>query len=121
MEILRKKIKVDNRGYYRKHLEIINSVMERIKMTDKEMDIITSFMSVDEALVEGDRFNTLIRKHVMKELGLSHGGLGNHLSSLIKKGFISRSKTGKLHLNKYVVPKGDSQGYQFKLEKEHAL
>lgn len=116
MQVVRKSIKCSSREeYYKLHLNIINPLLPN-KLTEKEIMILTSFMSVDEKLVEDDRFNSLVRKKVMEKHKLSAGGLSNHLKSMINKGFLKRSNvTGRIKINSFVTPGENMQGYQFRI------
>ena len=118
MEVIRKAIKVKPEDYFNTHLEIINPLMPT-KFTPMEMKVLTAFMNIEGEEVEEGRFNPYTRKIVMKELGLSAGGLGNYLRSLVKKGFLIKSKyTNNLNVSKYLIPNKEGQGYQFKVEKD---
>lgn len=116
MKNFKKLLQLEGTEYYRKHLEIISSVTP-INLTDKEMDVLSQFMGAPSSIIEGDRFNTLVRKLVMKKLKLSSGGLGNYLNSMIKKSVIIKSRTGKLSINPSLMPEGRDQLYQFRLLK----
>lgn len=120
MEIIRKKIKVDKKEYFKKHLEVINPFIPT-KFTPMEMKVLTAFMNLEGEEVEETRFNPTTRKKVMEELGLSAGGLGNYLRSLVDKGFITKSKyTKTLSVVDYLIPEEKGQGYQFKIERDEA-
>jgi hypothetical protein len=116
MEVIRKAIPCKSRlEFYELHLAIINPLLPN-KLTEKEILILASFMSVDEKLVEDDRFNSVVRKKVMQKHNLSAGGLGNYLKSMIKKGFLSKSKiTGRIKIKDFMLPKSNVQGYEFKI------
>lgn len=118
MEVIKKAIKVKPEEYFNKHLEIINPLMPT-KFTPMEMKVLTAFMNIDGEEVEEGRFNPYTRKLVMKDLGLSAGGLGNYLRSLVKKGFLIKSKyTKNLSVADYLIPEDKWQGYQFKIDKD---
>lgn len=116
MQVVRKSIKCSSEEeYYKLHLNIINPLLPN-KLTEKEIMILSSFMSVDDKLVEDDRFNSLVRKKVMEKHKLSAGGLSNHLKSMIEKGFLNRSDvTGRIKINSFVLPGKNMQGYQFRI------
>lgn len=113
MKTIRKNFNLNRLEYYKRHFKIVNSVIDSIHLTDKEVDVLAAFLAVDEKLVEGDRFNTLIRTLVKKKLEISHGGLGNYLNSLVKKKFIHKTRTGKLIINPSIIPSVPKQSYQF--------
>ena len=116
MQVLKKSIKCSSREeYHQLHLHIINPLLPN-KLTDKEILILSSFMSIDEKLVEDDRFNSLVRKKVMEKHKLSAGGLSNHLKSMITKGFLTRSKvTSRIKIKPFVKPGDNMQGYKFRI------
>lgn len=116
MEVIRKAILCKSRlEYYELHLAIINPLLPN-RLTEKEILILASFMSIDEKLVEDDRFNSLVRKKVMQKHNLSAGGLGNYLKSMIKKGFLSKSNiTGRIKIKDFMLPSETKQGYEFKI------
>ena len=97
------------------HLSTLNALMP-VKFTDKEIKILAHFLSVDDKLVEDDRFNSLIRKRVMFEHRLSAGGLGNYLKSMIDKGFLTRSQvTGRIKVQSFLMPDQPKQGYEIRI------
>ena len=118
MNIIRKSFELNPKDYYVKHISIVNAVLTN-SLTNKEIEVLASFMVADSKLTEDDRFNTLVRKQVMKDLSLSPGGLGNYLKSMIKKGFLNKSKiTNRITILEYLMPDNTGQGYQFKLIKK---
>jgi hypothetical protein len=116
MQIIQKAVQCkDKQAYYELHLAIINPLLPN-SLTDKEIKILASFMAIDEKLVEDDRFNSLVRKKIMEKHKLSAGGLGNYLKSMIKKGFLTKSKiTGRIKIKPFMIPEPNMQGYQFKI------
>ena len=118
MKIIQKALKLKGDEYYKKHLSIINSMLPS-QFTSKEIEVLAAFMSADPKLTEDDRFNSLVRKQVMKKLDLKPGGLSNYLKSMINKGFLDKSEiTHKITIKEYLLPEDKVQGYQFKLIKE---
>ena len=116
MEINRKAVLCKTkREFFELHLNIMNSLLSQ-KFTEKEIVILASFMSIDEKLVEDDRFNTLVRKKVRTEHKLSAGGLGNYLKSMLDKGYLTKSKiTGRLKIKSILMPALPKQGYEIKI------
>ena len=119
MKIIQRELKVNVETYYKLHLEIINSVIP-VKMTDKEIEVLASFMSLDSSITEDDMFNSFARKKVKEKLNnMSAGGLGNHLKSLIDKGFLNKKEiTNRISIKEFLIPEENNQGYQFKLVKQ---
>jgi len=115
MEVLKYSKVLSGVEYYIAHLNIINSIFD-VKLSSKEISVLSSFMSQEESIVQGDRFNSFIRKRVRVALSLSPGGLGNYLNTMVKKGFLIRNSiTGNLTIQKYLFPSSAGQGYQFKI------
>ena len=112
MKVLNKSIKVEN--YFEKHLEIINPILP-VQLTPKEIEVIAAFMALKGDLIDEDRFNTSARKHVMKNLNISLGGLSNYLRILIDKGFIYKENE-VLKIREILFPTEGVQFYAFKLE-----
>lgn len=118
-KLLQKSLKEKDKFYFITHLEIINSFFP-IKLTPKEIIFLASFMVKEGKRIENDRFCTLIRKEVKEELGISDGGMGNYIRSLVDKGAIKKNEeTGKLYINVILFPNKDKQYYQFKLERDN--
>jgi len=113
MEIIRKALRLTREEYYKKHLLIINHILPK-QMTPKEAEVLAAFMSLQGDIAQ-DPFGTSGRKIVRQKLGISAGGLGNYLDQLKEKGFITETDR-ELKIIPILIPKGDSQGYQFKLE-----
>lgn len=115
MKLIQRVLKLERRSYFEKHLTIVNSLLP-IGLTDKEIQVLSVFMSLDKSLIEDDMFNTLARKKVRETLTLSPGGLGNHLKSMIKKTVIDKHAiTNKLTVKAYLIPEDKVQGYQIKI------
>lgn len=118
MKPIQKLLVLDKVEYYEKHLSIVNSVLP-ITMTLKEIEVLSNFLALDRIIIEEDMFNTIARKKVMDKLGLKPGGLGNHLKSLIEKGFLTKHEiTKKITLREFLIPDEPIQGYQFKIRQK---
>jgi hypothetical protein len=115
--VIQKSILEKGRNYYSKHLEIVNTFFP-IKLTPKEIELLGAFMNIDNPIAKEDRFNTIFRREVKKDLNLSDGGLSNYLTSLQKKAAIKENKKGVLYINPILFPRDDFQFYQFKLTKD---
>lgn len=122
MDIIQKVIKVDKYNYYIKHLEFINVLLPlEKKMSGKEIEVLAAFMYQDKNLIQEDMFNSITRKKAMAKLNnMSPGGLGNHLKSLVEKGFLTKNDITKkiTFVDKYVkafTPSDNNQGYKFKI------
>lgn len=117
MNIIRFSIKeLSNYDYCVTHLKIINHFLPA-QITKKEIEVLACFMSLSGDLIDKDRFGTQARKEIMSKLGISSGGLGNHLKALQDKGFIY-AKDKVLQINDHLMPSQNrTQGYQFKISK----
>ena len=117
MKIIKKTLKLNRDEFFRKHLLIINHLLP-VQMTPKEAEVLAAFLSLEGNLAS-DPFSTTGRKIVRENLKISSGGLGNYLDQLKTKGFITET-TGEtekiLKIIPILIPSGDSQGYQFKLQ-----
>lgn len=100
--------------YYIKHLQIINQFLP-VYMTQKEIEVLGSFMALDGDIVEEDRFGTTARKIIKKKLKLSDGGLGNYLKALKEKELIIKNEKNVLEARAMLFPSSMSQGYKFKI------
>ena len=114
MKIISKSISLDSYNYHKKHLYIINPMLP-IQMTDKEIEVLSAFMSLSGDLSK-DPFSTTGRKIVKDKLSLSFGGLGNYLRGLKNKGFIIEKD--KLEILPVLIPEPKVQYYNFKLLKD---
>jgi hypothetical protein len=103
--------------YYIYHLSIINPFLP-IELTPKEREVLGTFMSFKGGLAEKDRFGTSFRKEVKSTLGMSDGGLSNHLSSLKNKGAIKEDLNGAIQIAGILLPEERQQNYQFKIVQE---
>lgn len=118
MEVIQKEFKVDSINYYKTHLNILCSVLP-VKLSDKEVEVLANFMSLDKELTKDDMFNTEARRRVKEKSDLSSGGLANHLKSMITKGFVTKDEfTHRLTVREFLIPEDTTQGYQFKLIKQ---
>jgi DNA-binding MarR family transcriptional regulator len=119
MKIIQKSFKLDKQQYYQKHIEIINTFLP-IQLTEKEIEILSHFLSLEKNIIEEDIFNSFARKIVKNKLNLSAGGLGNHLKSMIEKGFLNRNEfTNRISIKDFLIPEENSQGYQIKISKQN--
>lgn len=107
-----KTLKLKDIEYFKKHLEIINPLLP-VKLTSKEQDVLSSFLSLKGELYD-DMFSATSRKVVMEQLNLSQGGLGNYLKQLKTKGAIKREK-GRTFILPQLIPGDEIQEYAFKL------
>lgn len=119
MKIIQKGLTLLPRDYYLTHLSIINSFLPT-KLTEKEIQVLAGFLSLDKSITDGDMFNTYARKIVKDSLqGMSSGSLSNYLSSLIAKGFLEKNEiTKRITVKEFLLPEDDWQGYQFKIIKQ---
>lgn len=119
MKMIQKKlIGLEPEDYYIKHLQIVNQFFPD-PMTNKEVGVLATFISIDGELIQKARFGTTARKMVMDKLRISPGGLGNYLKILEKKGFIYRNDYNVFEVKDYLLPEEITQGYQFKITKKN--
>jgi len=107
MKIIKKKVKLNTKDYYKTHLMIINSLLP-VKMTVKEIEIVAEFMQIDSLI----RFTSKGKKIVKKNLNLSDGGLSNHIKKLREKKIIIKLE-GEDILLSMLFPEEDEQFYNF--------
>ena len=118
MKIIQKAFKVENQEYYTMHLHIVNAILP-VKLTDKELEVLSAFMGLDKNIIEENYFNPVARKKVLKRLDLSAAGLSNHLKSMINKGLLTKNDiTNTITIKEFLLPEEDGQGYQFKIMKK---
>lgn len=107
-----KTLKLSSDDYYRIHMEIINPILP-VKLSHKEIEILSIFMSFTGTLAE-NRFSTTGKKLVREKLKLSHQSLSNYIISLSKKGFLI-DKNNELSLLPILFPNNKEQIYLIKL------
>lgn len=118
MKLIQETLRLSSVEYNKKHLEIISSLLPT-NLTATEIKVLACFMALDKSIIEEDMFNTYARKVVREKLGLSHGGLGNHLKSMIEKFVLDKNKiTGKITMKDFLIPQDRVQGYQIKIIKD---
>jgi len=103
--------------YYIHHLSIINPFLP-VELTPKEREVLGNFMAFKGELADKNRFGTSFRKEVKDILGMSDGGLSNHLSSLKEKGAIREELGGVIVVAPILLPEERQQFYQFKIVQE---
>ena len=113
MKPITKVLSLDKIEYYVTHLSIVNCLLP-VKMTPTEIKILAGFMSFEGELAE-DRFSSLGRKIIRENLLLTHQGLSNFMSSLIKKRFINEFDH-KLLILPLLHPDKTEQTYMIKLK-----
>jgi DNA-binding MarR family transcriptional regulator len=114
---IQRAFKLTPKEYYQKHLQMLNMLIPA-SLSDKEIEVLATFMSLDKSLIEEEMINTITRRKVMKKLNLSPGGLGNHLKSMIKqKALVKNDVTGTIRINPHLMPDEPLQGYQIKMLK----
>lgn len=118
MAVIQKALTLENEEFYRQHLTIINTLLS-LDLTEKEIEVLGAFMSLDKSLIKEDMFNTLTRKMVRERKGLSPGGLGNYLKSFVIKKIATKNElTRKITIKPYLHPDEVMQGYRIKLVKK---
>lgn len=96
-------IKLNKFEYYKKHFLIVNNLLP-IKMTDKEIDVVSIYLSSNDK-----SFN---RKEIKQKLNLSDQSLSNYITSLLKKNVLYKDDNNVLHLKEFLIPDNDYQEYQ---------
>ena len=118
MRPIQKSMNLTGIEYYKKHLAIVSCIIPT-KLTEKEIEVLACFMSLEKNLIEDEMFNSVTRKKVMKELNLQPGGLGNHIKSMIEKLVLEKHPiTNIIRVKTYLFPDETVQGYQIKIVKE---
>jgi len=118
MKPIQRILHLNENDYYIKHLTIVNTLLPTY-LTNKEIEVLAAFMSLDKHIIEEDMFNTVARSRVMKKLQLSPGGLGNHLKSMINKKVLDRNEiTNRISIKDFLLPQEPTQGYQIKILKK---
>jgi hypothetical protein len=113
MREIKKRLILNKNDYYKIHLTIINSVLPE-KLTNREIDVLSGFMSLKGDIADKP-FSTFGRDKVKKLLNISSGGLGNYLKSLKTKGFIYLEGE-VLKILPILIPEEKEQFYKFKIE-----
>lgn len=115
MKIIQQSFKLEREEYYKVHLSILNILLP-VKLTEKEVEVLSTFMSLPYDVVIDDYFNPVARKVVMDKCNIKPGGLSNHIKSMAKKGFIYKNDiTRRFYIKDFLLPEDEIQGYQIKL------
>lgn len=72
----------DGKGYYERHLRIMNAMLP-VMMTEKEVEFLGCWMYFG-----GGEMDERIKRLVKECMGLSASGFSNYMSGLRKKGFV---------------------------------
>lgn len=113
MKIISKQVRLENQEYYKIHLNIINAFLP-IKLTQRELEVLSLFMSFRGDLAE-QRFGSTAKSIVRKKLNISSPNLSNYLKSLIDKGFIVKKTVNEYDILPILQPENTEQMYNFKL------
>jgi hypothetical protein len=108
---------LDNLSYYQTHLLIISPFLP-VEITPKEREVLGLFMSFEGDLAQVDRFHTSFRKTAKDVLGMSSGGLTNHLTALKNKGVLYEKLGEILAIREYLFPNDKEQEYRFRITKK---
>lgn len=100
--ILKFKLELSDIKYIQMYIDILNVFLPK-KLTGKEVEVIATFLSLSEGIIEKDMFNSYARNLVKEEMGLSAAGLSNYLKSLVEKGFLIKDGD-KLKIKDYLNP-----------------
>lgn len=117
--LIEKKTEFSNIEYYQKHLELVR-VIYGYDIQDREIDLISAFLSLDKRLTARDEFNTNAKKEVRKILKLSDSSMSNLIKSLVNKGFIIKdSLSGLLNIVDKLRPSDIATGYKVMIIKSN--
>jgi len=97
--------------FYKIHFGITN-FMFPMKLSEKEIEVLSAFLGELSEFTKDDMFNTFVRKRVREKLNLSHGGLGNYIGALKKKRVIMEDESKKLIVNPAILPPEEHLGFQ---------
>lgn len=100
--ILKFKLELSEIKYIQMYIDILNVFLPK-KLTGKEVEVIATFLSLSEGIIEKDMFNSYARNLVKEKMGLSAAGLSNYLKSLVEKGFLIKDGD-KLKIKDYLNP-----------------
>lgn len=113
MKVIQKGFELESLDYYKTHLRIVNAILP-IGITNKEIDILAWFLILP---VRENMFDTTNRRKVIKELGLTDGGMSNHLKNMKKKGLLQRVGDF-LTITPALIPDEKFQGYSLKIKRK---
>lgn len=114
--VVNKTIKLESKEYYKTHFSIVSAIIDT-DLSQKEIEVLASFLSLDENIIKDDLINPLSRKEVMKDLNLQPAGLTNHIRSMVKKFIILQNKITKRYtLNPNLEVNKENQGYRILLK-----
>lgn len=114
MKIFQKGFELPKLEYYKTHLRIINALFP-INITDKEIEILASFLSLSPEITKDNMFNSFARKQIIERLNLTNGGMSNHIKNMKNKGFIKRIDDS-LFIVPSLLPDSLYQGYNLKIK-----
>jgi len=114
MKVIQSSFELSKIDYYKTHFKILNAVLP-IDITDKEIDILSNFLSLPVEMTNENMFNSMTRKKVIEALTLTNGGMSNHLKNMKKKGYLIRNGE-YLIIHPNLLPAHSVQGYNFKLK-----
>jgi len=112
MKIVQKEILLSGDEYYAFHLRLVNCFLDK-RLSNKEIDILSAFMSLDVG--DRERFSGNARRVVFNKLGKTlETNISSYLSSMLKKGVLFK-ENGMFNVSKFMFPDDRLQGYQFKI------
>ena len=114
MKIFQKGFELPKLEYYKTHLRIINALFP-VNITDKEIEILASFLSLSPEITKNNMFNSFARKQIIESLNLTNGGMSNHIKNMKNKGFIKRVDDS-LFIVPALLPDPLCQGYNLKIK-----
>jgi len=114
MKVIQKGFELSKKDYYKTHLKIVNAILP-VNMTEKEIEILSEFLSLPEETIKGNMFNSFARKKVIEVLNLTKSGISNYINGMVKKGYIKK-EGDNLSITPALLPDGICQGYNFKLK-----
>lgn len=100
--------------FYKKYLSIIN-VFLPMSLSPKEIEFVSSFLSLDKVLTETYMFNPNARKIVREKLKISFGSMSNYINSLVSKKVLVKDEVSSLiTLNSKIAP-SDYEEFNIKI------
>jgi hypothetical protein len=114
---VKKTLELEPKQYYLQYLKMLNIFLPR-HLTETEMVFLSHFMAIENELASFDRFNTVFRKIVKKEMNISDGSMTNYIRSLSEKKAIKQNLVGINYINPVLFPDKEHQIFNLELIKK---
>lgn len=108
--------KLDEYEYNKMYLSVLGLFLPE-KLTGKEIDVLSMFVTIGNEMNADDCFNSYARKKVKEKLGISSAGLHNHMKSIMNKGYVREDIDGNLKMRDYLRPVGSGIEFDIKITK----